>query len=174
MQRFELLLAVDGPELRRERDIDHAGLHGVLAAEVAPVRFQQGADLIGGNLAVRGGQGQDLVSALLHGAGLVDVDVSAGGAHDALVRAELRGDDGGVGLRPADEEMDLGVRAAEHAADQVRGPGAMRVLSVAQGLLQVGLPERLENLRTAAFQVVAFETDHKKRSLLTKRKHSAR
>ena len=132
----------------------------MLAAEVALVRLQRRTHLRRADLAVPGGEGEHLVPAVLHGAGLMDVDVAALRAEHALVRPQQGSDHGGVGLRPAHEEMDLGVRAAEDVADHVRRLAAMRILPVTQRLFQVCLPERVEDLRAASFQIIAFEMVH--------------
>ena len=160
VQLFELPLGVDGPELRRERDIDHARLGHVLAAEVAVVRLERVAHLRRGDLARGRGEGERLVAAVLHGAGLVDVDVGALRAEHALVWAEEGGDDRDVGLRAAHQEVHVGVRAVEDVADAPGGLRAVRILSVAQGLLQVCGLQRLQDLRTASFQIIAFEVEH--------------
>ena len=90
----------------------------------------------------------------------MDVDVRAGRAEHALVRPEQGSDDGGIGLRAADQEMDVGVRAVEDEADHLGRFRAMGIFPVAGGLLQVCRLKGLEDLRTASFQVVAFEVEH--------------
>ena len=67
----------------------------------------------------------------------MDVDVAALGADHALVGLQDGGDHGRIRLRPADEEMHLGVRAVEHVANHVRRFRAMGILPVAERLLQV-------------------------------------
>ena len=143
----------------------------MLAAEVAVVCLERVAYLLRGDLASGRGEGERLVAAVLHGAGLVDVDVGALRAEHALVRAEQGGDDRDIGLRAAHQEMDVGVGAVEDIADAPGGFLAVRILPVAQGLLQVRGLQRLQDLRTASFQIIAFEMEH---TLPTDRIGSAR
>ena len=132
----------------------------MLAAEVAVVRLHEGEDLLCADLAVAGGQGQHLVAGVLHGAGLVDVDVAALGADHALIGFQDGGDDGDVGLRAAHEEMHGGIGGVEHIADHIRGPGAMGIFAVSERLLVIRILQGFQDRRMAALQVVAFEKDH--------------
>lgn len=56
--------------------------------------------------------------------------------------------------------MYLGVGGLEDIADHVRRFRAMGVLAVSERLLEVALPQGIEDLRMAALQVIAFEKDH--------------
>ena len=116
--------------------------------------------LLGRDLAVSGGQGDDLVAGGLDGTGLVTVDVSADGAQHALPRTQHGGDDGGVGLGAAHQEVDVGLRSLTGVLDLDPCGGAVLVLAVAYGLDHVGLVELCHEGGVCALQIVTVEIDH--------------
>ena len=92
--------------------------------------------------------------------GLMGGDVAGFRADHALPRAQRRRDHDGVRLRPADEEVDVGLRRGAGVPDQGAGALAAGVGAVAGVLLQVGGGEGLQDLRMAALGVVGIKTDH--------------
>ena len=129
---------VAGAELGALGDRDDLGLGAVLVA--VPPRLQ--VDQLGGELAVRGGHGEQLQPThLLRRAALVDVDVRGLGADHRLppVGHRLQRDD--VGAGPVED----GVRrraAAEVRAEQVLQPRGVDVRAVADLVPAVGGGDR--------------------------------
>ena len=119
------------------------------------------AHLSGGDLAVNPGHRHHLMAGGLHSAGLVDVDMAGIRAQGCLMGPQGGGDHGQIGLGPAHQEMDGSVRGIAGGADQAGGFGAVMVLAVAGGLLQVGLVQQRQHLLVAAFAVVIMEIDHR-------------
>ena len=97
---------------------------------------------------------------MLYGSGLVNVDVARIGAYHPLPGAEDGGDDGGVGLGAADEEVHLRIGSAAGFLYEAACIPAMGILAVAGSLLQVAAGEGLQYLGKAALQVVAVEASH--------------
>ena len=114
-------------------------------------------DLCGSDLAVGRGEREYLVAAMLHGPGLVDVDMRRFGAEDTLVRLENGRDDGGVGLRAADQEVNVGVQAAAGAPDEFARLRAVLVLAVSYGLDHIGFLKALHDAGKRALTIVACE-----------------
>ena len=83
-------------------------------------------------------QREHLVPAMLDGAGLVNVDVSALGGDHAVISAQQRIEHDLIGLRTADEEEDLCLRAANGSTDLLFGLLAVTVRAVACELLKIG------------------------------------
>ena len=160
VQRRQLRLGVHGAALGGEGDIHHAGHDHVLivGAEVMPIVIV--LHLLGGDLAVVGGQGQHLVAGGLDGAGLVAVDVAAGGGEDALIGPQNGGDHRGVGQRTAHQEVNVGVRGLAGCLDLFPCGGAVLILAVAHGLDHVGLVELCHQGGVCALQIIAVEVDH--------------
>ena len=159
-QPLQLRAAVQEPALGGVGDVDHPGLHRVLMAVVRPMGLHVLVHGGGADLALLIRQGQDLVARGLDGAGLVDVDMAGAGGQDPLIGPEGRGDDGLVGLGPAHQELDAGVRPADGGADQGPGVVTVGVLPVAGVLLEVGGVEGRHDLGAGALVVIAGKTDH--------------
>ena len=132
----------------------------MFVVDIVEMAVQCRFDLRCADLSIGTGQGEDLMAAVLDGARLVDIDVSRRRAEYALMRPQEGAEDRGIGLGPADEEMDLRLRRFTRETDQLRRPLAMRIGAVAGGLLQVGLLQSLQDGGMTAFEVVAFEMDH--------------
>ena len=100
------------------------------------------------------------MTAGLHRARLVHVDVAGVGADRALMRTQRRRDHHHVHLRAADEEMHISLRRVTGLTDQLGSMSAVRILAVAGRLLHVRPGKRLENGRMAAFVVIAVKANH--------------
>lgn len=171
-QGLQLFPGIDRAVLGRVGNIDHAGLNQMLAVAVVPVRAEGIQYLGGGDFSIRGREREHLVACGFDGARLVDVNMSRGGAQHALMRAEQGGNDGGVGLRAAHEEVDGGVRCLTELP-YGRGSGlAVGVVPVAGRLLQIRLAELFKNQGVASLRIIAFKMKH--RSILRKKYSSAR
>ena len=117
-------------------------------------------DLLGAQTAGLAGQGDDLVAGGLHGAGLVAGDVAGGGGNDALVMPERCGNDGGVGLGAAHQEVHGDILpAAEgfHPRPGTLGAGVLRVAGILGVVVQ---SDGLEDFGDTAFGIVAFKAKH--------------
>ena len=79
---------------------------------------------------------------------------------NALIGAEETADDGGVGLGAAHQEFHLSVGAVAGGANLVLGLSAVGILTVANGLFQVGVQKPLKDGRMCAFEIVAVEVEH--------------
>ena len=109
------------------------------------------------DLAVNGGNVQNLVAATLNDSGLVHVDVAGVGGNDALPGKEDRVDDGRVRLGAAHQEVHVGVGGGAGVANQVAGALAVLVGAVATGLFHVGGDEGVKHPGVRALLVVAGE-----------------
>ena len=116
--------------------------------------------LPGGDLAVGGGQSDDLVAGGLDGSCLMAVDVSADGGQDALPRTQNGGDDRGVGLGAAHQEVDIRLRCLAHGLYPLPCRLAVFVLAVAHSLDHIRLVELLHHIGMGTLQIVAVEIDH--------------
>ncbi len=156
----ELRFAVERAELGRLAEVDDAGLNFVFVGLVVIVGADQAFDPVGVDLAVLRGDGQDLVTGAFDRAGFMPGNVARGRGNRALIGTERRGDDGDIRRSPADHEVHGGVGAPDALADQVRGFGAVFILTVADRLFQVGAVERFHDSRMGAFAVVIHKADH--------------
>ena len=86
-------------------EIDHAGHDHVITGAVLFKIPEEAVDLIGGKLAEFMGQRQDFMAAKFNGTGFVDADVPRIRRNDSLIGGKHCINDGGIGLRSADEKM---------------------------------------------------------------------
>ena len=135
---------------------------------LARVGGRGGSDQLRGQLAVRGGQVDDLMAVVLNGTGLVGADVGGGGGDDRLVGTEKGPDGSLVGLGSPHQEVDGGLRAAAQAPDSLRRLFAIRIQAVAGGQLQVGPAQGLQHRRVGSGAVVVAEVEHEKRTSFSK------
>ena len=84
----------------------------MLKGLVSPVCQHRAADLCSGDLAVSAGKGQYLVSCGFNGAGLMDMDMTALGAENALVGSQSRIDDCQIGLGTSYQKVDRQILVA--------------------------------------------------------------
>ena len=161
VQRRQLRLGVQGASLGGVGDVDHAGLDDMLSGFVVAVPVHIVRHLLGRDLAVVGGQGDDLVAGGLDGAGLVAVDVAADGGQNALPGAEDGGNDRGVGLGAAHQEVDIGLRRLAGGPDLLPGGVAVLVLAVAHGLHHIRFVQLCHQGGVGTLQIIAVEIDHR-------------
>ena len=161
-QSLQLRLGVNGADLGAVGDIDHLGSHHVLGAVVLP---EDSLHQSGGELAVFGADGADLVAGGLDGAGLMGVHMAGMDGDHRLIGGQERRDGHQVGLGAAHQEMDVGVRRVAELADQVRRLLAVVIHAIAAGLLQVGIRQGLEYLGMGTFAVIVAEAVHIKNLL---------
>lgn len=86
-------------------EIDHAGHDHVITGALLFKIPEKAVDLIGGKLAEFMGQRQDFMAAKFNGTGFVDADVPRIRRNDSLIGGKHCINDGGIGLRSADEKM---------------------------------------------------------------------
>ena len=132
----------------------------MLGGLVVFVPFHIVSHLLGCDLAVVGGQGDDLVAGGLNGAGLVAVDVAADGGQHTLPGAENGGDDSGVGLGAAHQEVDIRLGGLTGQLYLLAGGFAVLILAVAHGLYHIRLHEPGHDSGVRALQVITVEIDH--------------
>ena len=123
----------------------------------------QGAGLVhlcGGDAPILAGKGQHLVACGFNCTSLVNVDVACIGAQCALPGAKRGGNDGCVGLCTAHQEMHIGIGDGEERAHKVCGVHAVRIQTVARGLLEIGGGEGLQNSGMTALEIIAVHADH--------------
>ena len=111
----------------------------MLMAVAGPVLRHRLPDLPGGDFSLHAGQRQTFVAGGLHRAGLMNVDVPAVGAQNALPRLESRINDGKICLRGSHEKMYIGIRRITQPADECPGLLTVIVHTIAGGLFQIGL-----------------------------------
>ena len=97
------------------------------------------------------------MAAGLDGTGLVNGDVARIDGNDRLVAAQHAVDDGGVGLRSANEEEHVGPVTLAGHPDFLLRTFAVDVEAVGECLLTVRFHEVLHHLRMGTVVVVAFE-----------------
>ena len=157
VEGFQFGTRVDGAEFGGHRHVDHGGLHHVVARVVGA----EGPEIVGqrggGQFAVVGGQGDYLVSTVLHGAGFMDGNVPAVAGYDAVAGREHGVDDGGVGLCAAYEQEHGCLGAVGGLADAFDGAMGVVVVAVAWLLHEVGVDEALQDGGVCAFGIVAGE-----------------
>ena len=118
-------------------------------------------DALGGQFAVFTGDGQHLVAGALDGVDLVAVDVAGGDGQNTLVGTQNGINDGGIGLGAAHQKVHGGVGGAADLADLFGGGGAVGILTVADGLVHIGVQQLLQDGGMGAFQIVTVKTNHK-------------
>ena len=160
VQGGQLRLGVQRAALGGVGDVHHARLDDMLGGLVVFVPLHIVPHLLCGDLAVGGGQGDDLVACGLDGPGLMAVDVAADGGQHALPWPQDGGDDGGVGLGAAHQEVDVGLRGAAGGFDLLPRGLAVLVLAVAHGLDHVGLGQPDHDRGMRALQIITVEIDH--------------
>ena len=97
------------------------------------------------------------MSAGFHRAGLMDIDVSCGGTEHTLVPAKCRIDHGDIGLGSAYQKMDCQMVIPARLADLLPRLLTVFVLTVARGLLHVGLYQALQYLGMRSFVIITLE-----------------
>ena len=93
--------------------------------------FQQCLYILGIQLAVGVGQGEDLMTGILHRAGFVGVDMTGGGGDDTLKFREHCGDNGGIGLCATYQKLHIGLRALAGSPNFLSGGGTVIVCAIA-------------------------------------------
>ena len=132
----------------------------MLEAGIPPVGLDHPGHLGGSDLAVSRGNGKHLVPGGFHSAGFMDVDVAADRAQRPLVGPQGGVNDRQVGLGAAHQEVNRQVLPAAEGADLISGAGAVGILTIARGLLQIGTDQGFQHLRVAAFGIVIVKIDH--------------
>ena len=117
--------------------------------------------LVAGNGSVLIGQHQYFMAGGLDGAGLMAIDMSGICTEHALIGPQHRGDDGGVGLRTAHQEMHICRRGAAGHFHQFSGPITMGVQAVSRCLFHIGGHHALQNAGMTALGIVTLKIDHR-------------
>lgn len=151
---------IDGAQLGGEREIDEPRLYHVFVVGIGVMSVDGIGNLPGRYLAIHGRQGKHLMAAMLDGSRLVDVDVSRLGTQHALIGAEHRGDDGGIGLRATHQEVYLGIGSIAHLAHQLTGLFTPGIFAITAGLFPIGFNQTPENEGMAALVVVILKLNH--------------
>ena len=95
------------------------------------------------------------MTAELDGASLVDGNMTCLDGHHSLIALQQGVDDGGVGLRAAYQEENVGIGTTCSLSYLLLSRLAERVLAIAAHLLHVGLCQAAQNLRMCPLRVVA-------------------
>ena len=157
---LQLLERIDRAVLGGEGDIHHPGLGDMLLDGARPVVLADLGHLGGGELAVLGGEGQDLVAHMLQRAGLMGVDVAGLGADHGLIGQQAGADAGVVGLGAAHQEVYRCVRAGQVFFDLIGGLLAPGVDAIAAVGGVVGLRQGLQYGGVGPLAVVVVEAYH--------------
>ena len=160
IQRRQLRLGIQRASLSGVGDVHHTGLDDVLRGLIVSVPLHIVLHLLRSDLAVGGGQGDDLMARGLDGTGLMAVDVTADGGNHALPGPQDGGDDGGVGLGAAHQKMHVGLRGLAGGLDLLTRRLTVLVLAVAHSLDHICLVELLHHIGMGTLQIVAVEIDH--------------
>jgi hypothetical protein len=73
---------------------------------------------------------------------------------------EKGGNAGGVGLGSAHQEVNLSLRAAQLFLDEMSGVGAMLIVAVAHGGIQIGAGQCRQDTRVTALGIVIDKAIH--------------
>ena len=160
LQFSEFRAGVDRPVFRRQGNVYEAGPDHVVLVRVCDGGGKEGFQFARVHFSVMLGKRQDLMPGVLDGAGLMDGDVARLYGNGTFIVRKQGGDDGGVGLGAAHEEMDFAIGAGAGLENLPLGALGVRVAAVAVQLFEVGLDEPLENLRMGPFRVIASEKNH--------------
>ena len=101
-----------------------------------------------------------LVAAKLDGARLVASDMAGLGGNDALVGREQHVNHRRVGLRAAHQQEHVGIGGLTGLANQLLGTLGVRIGTVAELRLHVGIDERLQHCRMSTVGIVVVEREH--------------
>ena len=132
----------------------------MLGGFIVLVPFYIVGDLLGRDLAVISGEGDDLVAGGFNGAGFMAVDVAGDGRQHALPGTQDGCDHSGIGLGAAYQKMYIGVRRMTCRLDLLPGRSTDLILAVANGLHHVGFHQALHNRAMCAFQIITVKIDH--------------
>ena len=105
-------------------------------------------------------QSKDLVPAEFNGSCLMDCNMSCLHSKNALISLQQTVDDSTVGLRPSNEEKDVGVRAAYGFADAGFGRCAEGIFPITGLLLEIGLGQALKDFGVRAFGIITSKGIH--------------
>ena len=169
LQASQFSARVDGSVLRGQGDVHQARPNHVVLVRIRVAGGEKGLQLADIHLPVMLGEGQYLMSGVLDGTRLMDGDMAGLHRDGALIVCEHGGDDGGVGLRTAHEEVHLALRAVAGLQDFPLSALGIRVVAVAVQLLEIGLDEPLENLGVRTLGIIASEKEHNSLFLRTQR-----
>ena len=154
---LELGARVERAVLGGLREVDHAGLHHMVAVAVVCPRGGRPAHLCGRQLPELAIKLDHLVAASLDRPGFVHAHVPALRGHDALPGSEQRVDDHHVGLRATHQEVDVGLRASARLSDELACPRAGVVRPVPRVLTSGPLGQLGHDSRVAPLLVVRCE-----------------
>lgn len=160
MELLQFLTSVEGAVFCGIADVKHPRSHHVLISLVGIELTDVGLNFGRRNLAVVSRKGEYLMATRLDGTRLVDVDVCGLGSQYAFVMREEGIDDGGVGLGASDEEVDVETIIGTSLTHKLLSLGCNGILTVAYGLLEVGIDQPLEYLRVATLHVIGIEVEH--------------
>ena len=151
---------IDGSVFRGQGDVHETRPYHVVLVWIRGGGSQEGFQFAWSHLSVMLGEGQYLVPGVLDRARFMDGDMAGLHGDGALIVREHRGDDGGVGLGAAHQEMDFALRAVASFKNLPFRALGVRIVSVAVQLFEVGFGEPLEYLRMGSFRVIASEKNH--------------
>ena len=153
-------LGIQRSVLRGEGDVHQPGEDHVVEGGVGIEALQVGGEVAGLHLSFVGRQGEDFVAGVFHGAGFVHGDMAGLCSHGAFKLPEKGGNDGGVGLRAAGEEVHVGPGAGAGFPDALTGRCRKPVGPVPLLLVQIGSEEALQDSRMRPFGIVTGKRDH--------------
>ena len=130
------------------------------------ITLGNGAQIGSGELAVARGNRFAFVADMLGCARLVNIDMPAIGAHDALPRTKRMRDDRDVGLRSAYDVVHRGIGARSRLLDERASPLTPFVELVARIRFRIRRLQRLEDFGNRAMAVVVIQSNHEYSSFL--------
>lgn len=130
------------------------------------ITLGNGAQIGSGELAVARGNRFAFVADMLGCARLVNIDMPAIGAHDALPRAKRMCDERDVGLRSSYDVVHRGIGACSRLLNERASPLAPFIELVARIRFRIRRLQRLENFGYRAMAVVVIQSNHECTSFL--------
>ena len=132
----------------------------MLGGAVGAVGMNRLCHLLCGDFSVLMGHPKHLMSRGFHGSGFMDIDVGSVRAKGTLMWAQSGINHRQICLGSAHEEMDGNILPAALFPYFGSRSRAVLVLTVAQGLLHVGLHQSLKHFFVAAFAVIIVKVNH--------------
>ena len=154
---LQLRQGIQRSELGRVRNIYHPRHNDMLAVLIPRPFVAKRPDRLCRQLAVFVGQCEDLMPAVLDGAGFVNADMTGIGGDHTLIRAQERVDHRRVRLRAADKEIDRRPGTRAGGTDLFSRGVGQRVEAVAGGLDEIRFRQAFKNLRVSALHIIRGE-----------------
>ena len=139
------------------RDVNHTRRHHVfvrrVSIKVGEILFQ----CAGIQFSVFGREDKHFMAGSLNGAGLMYINVSGLRRHYSFVRTQQSINNGGISLRPANEEVYPALVQPACFKNPLPGTSRIIILPIAYGLFQIGNCQTVYNLRMRPAHIICIK-----------------